>query len=282
MSGFIIFAFNTMLHASLKPCANLFPAKSTSVFMGLWFAIGLLVSLPFFGHMLYIDGEFFLTAIPAWKILLSFGKGAILSIGMFLSQKIRKESLSSAAFYAPIALGIAALTNHFFFGEDMKGIQIAAVVGLGILGATFFLYGHAKKLSKTAKICFGLSILTSLYCITSDQVVISASNWYVHVFLYFLGAFLISLTQIKEANDIKVFFTNKHTLISGFIIVASELFLLSTMVAVIPVSIAVFFMNLSLPVIMLLSAKRWNENRWQEQLAYGLLAFGLAMPLIFG
>lgn len=272
----VIFLF-TIRPFVYKPCAKSFSTKTSATFTGFWMFMGTLATLPFFGHLLFNNGEFmFSYNIIFYSIL----KGYALWFGVRLFQTINLESTSSSVFSGPIGTGIAVLLNVILFHEQLTIPQFISIFSIGVVGSLFFIFGHAKSLSKRAKRFFLFSILTTTYCIISDQIVITQTNWYVHVFFTSLSFFLTSILSRASSVEWKNCFCKRESIIAGLTFVCGEFYLMSVMVVILPVSVGSLAVRLSIPFVMIISAILYHETKWQKQALFSILLLLSIIPLI--
>ncbi|MFC1659259.1 hypothetical protein ACFL0U_01690 [Pseudomonadota bacterium] len=272
-----IILFFTLRPFAYRPAAKAFTTKTSAAFTSIWMLIGIIVTLPFFGHMLFYEGG---TYLNSQFIIYSLLKGWVLWVGIRLSQVINAESVSSSVFSGPIVIGLAVILNVMFFGEILTAIQFISIFLIGLTSLLFFTFGHAKFLSTRAKKYFLISILLGIYCVISDQIVISNTNWYVHTFFVTVSLSLISVFSKLSIEEWKDCFLQKSSIFAGFVFVTGEFYLMSVMVRVIPVSIAALSIRLSIPFIMILSSLFYNEQKWQTQAVFAVLLLLSTVPII--
>lgn len=260
-----------------KPVAIYFPAKMSPAFTGTWLMVGLLVTAPVFGHLLTDD---FVQIITSPYLFLSVLKGALLFSMIEFQQIVNKESTSSSVFFGFIALALASLCNNVFFNEGLGFFRLMCIFCLGLVGLFFFLIGDAKRLSGKGKFGFVMIVLYSALFSVTDHLAIPVVGWYAHLlvssFVMFLGCFV---KGVSEADFIKMF-SNRDMAVAGFIYTASEFLIIYASTNIMPVSFVGVFMRLSAPVVMFISAFKYKEQSWSNQLIFGTFAVALALPLI--
>ena len=261
----------------VKTLADTMPPRIAPFMMGAWIVIFSAVFAFFNPEKLFIQDVFFLQRPDLW--LVSFAKGIMLWVIVKIEVRIKKESASSGAFLSPVGNGAIAVGNSFL-GEILTLPQFLGVFATAVLGAVFLLYGHAKELSKQAKwYCLG-GVATIMFLGATDYYVISASNWFLHIMMSGFGACAMALLQKTTREELVLCFNNKRSVIAGISIVFAEFLLLSSMVTVMPVSVAVLFAGLSVPIFMVMSSLLWGERSWKEQGLFGLAAFICMLPIV--
>ena len=260
-----------------KPVAQIFPPQMSSSFTSTWLVIGLLLTFPFLGNLFYNNWD---NIISAPISLLSIYKGATLFYLIKLQQIINKESTSSSVFLSFIALALGSVANNLFFGEGLNLIKVICIIGFGVLGVVFFLKGDAKRLSKKSKIAFGIVTLIMASYTISDHLVIPHIGWYPHLLISSAVMFFASLLYGISKQDFKNMFKNRHIIYAGIFYTISEFFVIYASINILPVSIVAVFLRLSVPVVMIYSAIRYNEQSLKNQITFALIAILLALPVI--
>jgi len=277
LTGFLILLSMIMRPMAYKPVAIYFPPKMSSAFTSTWLMVGLLLTAPFFGHLL---SENFTQIIQSPYVLLSVLKGILLFSMIEFQQIVNKESTSSSVFFGFIALALGSFCNNIFFNEGLAFFQLMCVFGLGLVGLFFFLIGDAKRLSRRGKICFVMIVLYSALFSVTDHLAIPAIGWYPHLcissFVMFLGCFA---KGIHKTDFINMFY-NRYIVYAGFIYTASEFLVIYASTNILPVSFVAVFMRLAAPVVMVVSAFKYKEQTWTNQLVFGIVSIALALPLI--
>lgn len=239
--------------------------------------VGVLISLIWWHPLLWMNHQFL---GGSSIILLSVFKGIFLWGIISLEQIVLKESVSSASFITFPSLALGSLTLNFFFGESLSFFHLAMIISIGFLGFIFLMVGHAKELHRNGKLALLGILVLNAYCIISDHVVISKTNWYIHLTVTTLFFFLMSFAIGVSKEEWKQTLTRSEAITAGLVFVVSEFYLIATMVTFLPVSYAVLASQLPLPFIMVLSSFLYGEDKWHEQAIFGGLAFALAIPLI--
>lgn len=261
-----------------KPAAKYFPAEMSAAFTSTWLVVGLIISFPIFGHLFTQNAQEIVTS-P--YLLLSILKGVLLWWLIKLQQVVNKESTSSSVFFGFIAMALGSLINNLFFNEGLKSFQLLCICGLGVLGAAFVIKGDAKRMSSYGKISFGLIVLFAASFSVTDHLAIPQIGWYSHLLFSSVTMFIAAcLHGISKADFINIF-KNINLAAAGAFYVVSEFLIIYSSINLLPVSFVAVFMRMAAPVVMVLSAFRYKEQSWQNQLLFGIIALGLAIPLIF-
>lgn len=275
--GLLILAAMALRPFVYKPAARLFPAEMSSTFTSVWLMVGLALSFPFFGHLITDNAkEIFYS--PYW--LLSVLKGVLLWWVISLQQVVNKESTSSSVFWGFIALALGSLANNLFFHEGLKLFQLACVCGFGVLGGVFMLKGDARRLSLKGLIAFWAIVLCGTCCNITDHLAIPRAGWYMHLLASSAVLFLMALARGISRADFRKIFSLPSLYVAGICYVVTEFLIIYASTNLLPVSFVGIFMRLAAPVVMVISALRYKEQSWQNQLLFGLVALALAMPLI--
>lgn len=257
-----------------KPAARYFPAEMSVAFTSTWLMVGLILSLPLFGNQLTIN------ALASPYLLLTIIKGLLLFWLIKLQQIVNKESTSSSVFFGFIALALGSLANNLFFHEGLKAFQLACICGFGLLGILYMFKGDARRLSVKGLVSFWLIVLfVALFSVT-DHLAIPKIGWYAHLFVSSVVMFLACLCHGISRQDFKNIFRNKELAGAGCFYVVSEFLIIYSSTNLLPVSFVAVFMRIASPAVMVISAIKYKEQSWQNQLAFGLIALCLALPLI--
>ncbi|MDY4885408.1 MAG: hypothetical protein SO141_04060 [Alphaproteobacteria bacterium] len=261
-----------------KPAAKLFPAEMSAAFTSTWLMLGLAVTFPIFGHLLTDN---FNQTISSPYLLLSVAKGLLLWWLIKLQQIVNKESTSSSVFFGFIALALGSLANNLFFNEGLKIFQLVCICGFGILGVLFMLKGDARRLSVKGQISFWLIVLFAATFSVTDHLAIPRIGWYPHLLFSSAVMFGAALLHGISNQDFKNIFRDKNLAVAGAFYVVSEFLIIYSSINLLPVSFVAVFMRLAAPTVMVISALKYKEQSWQNQLIFGLAALALAVPLIF-
>jgi len=280
LTALAIFILAGLRPFAFYPCAKRFSSKTSSAFTGVWLVIGILITLPFFHDKLIINNQYFFH--DPLTIVFGFIKGSLLWVIINYRQTIRKESNSSSVYYCFISVAIGACINYFFFGAKLSSIQVVAIVAIGFLGLMFFLIGHANKLQKQTKIVFWLSVILLVITMVTDHNAISRTNWYVQFVIANISFFLTSFISRTTKQEWKDALFHKDSIRAGIVFLVGEIVIMSSLVTILPVSVALLCIRLSTPVVMVISAIALKEGKWYEQAAFGGLTLLAALPLIFG
>lgn len=261
-----------------KPAAKYFPAELSAAFTSSWLIIGLIISFPVFGH-LYYDHAIKILTSPYF--LLAILKGVLLWVMIKLQQKINKTSTSSSVFFGFISMALGSLVNNMFFKEGLALFQLLCICGLGILGLLFVLKGDAKFLSSSGKINFGIIIVIGALFSVIDHIAIPQIGWYSHLLFSSLTMFAVCLIHGISKQDYRNIFFNKSVAIAGIVYTVSEFLIIYSSINILPVSFVAVFMRMAAPIVMIISALKYGEQSWKNQLVFGVLAMMLVLPLIF-
>ena len=260
-----------------KPAAEHFPLNLSSLFTSTWLMVCLALSFPWLGH-LYTDRFAEITASP--YLLLSILKGVLLWVSVKLQQSINKQSTSSSAFYTFVSMALSSLVNNIFFNEGLKLFQIICICGFGILGIAFILMGDAKRLSAKNKVAFFIAILIGALFSVQDHLAIPQVGWYAHLLYSSLFMFLTCFIAKVSKNDFKIIFKNRTIALAGAFFGVTEFLIIYASINILPVTFVSMFMRLATPIVMLISAFKYKEQSWKNQLIFGLISLALALPLI--
>ena len=275
--GFLIFASMIARPFLYKPCAKYFPAELSAAFTSTWLIVGLVVTFPVFGNLL-ID-KFYITMTSPY-LFLSVIKGILLWFMIKLQQVINKDSTSSSVFFGFMAMALGSMVNNVFFSEGLLWSQLLCIYALGVLGLVFVLRGDAKRLSLKGKIDFVVIIFLGAAFSVFDHVAIPKIGWYPHLLFSSVAMFVACLIYGISKNDYRNIFGNKDVALAGVVYTASEFLIIYASINLLPVSFVAVFMRIAAPVVMIVSALKYKEQTWKNQLAFGLMAFALVLPLI--
>lgn len=275
--GFLIFASMIARPFLYKPCAKYFPAELSAAFTSAWLVVGLIVTFPIFGDLLL--GKFH-SIITSPYLILSLIKGILLWFMIKLQQIINKDSTSSSVFFGFVAMALGSMVNNIFFSEGLSWPQLLCIYALGALGLTFILFGDARRLPLKEKIYFVIIILLGASFSVFDHVAIPKIGWYPHLFFSSVFMFIACLIYGISQKDYHNIFCNKNVVIAGIVYTVSEFLIIYASINLLPVSFVAVFMRIAAPVVMIISALKYKEQTWKNQLFFGILAFALVLPLI--
>lgn len=276
--GFLILISMIIRPFLYKPVAKYFPAELSAAFTSCWLIVGLILSFPIFGH-LYYDQAIKISTSP--YLLLSVLKGVLLWLMIKLQQKINKTSTSSSVFFGFISMALGSLINNIFFKEGLALFQLACICGLGLLGILFVFKGDAKILSQKGKINFGIIIIIGALFSVVDHVAIPQIGWYPHLLFSSVAMFAVCLINKISKEDYYNIFMNKKVAIAGIVYTVSEFLIIYSSINILPVSFVALFMRMAAPIVMIISAIKYGEQSWKNQLTFGIFAMILALPLLF-
>ncbi len=262
---------------SYKPAARYFPAEMSAAFTSTWLIVGLILTYPIFGH-LFTDNAVQIITSPF--LLLSLLKGSLLWWMICLQQVVNKESTSSSVFWGFIALALGSLANNLFFNEGLKLFQLICISGFGVMGILFLYKGDASRMSAKGKISFGMIILFGATFSVTDHLAIPQIGWYSHLLFSSVAMFIFALFHGISKQDFRNIFRDFSLVGAGVFYVISEFLIIYASTNLLPVSFVAVFMRLSAPIVMVISALRYKEKSWQNQLIFGAIALLLALPLI--
>ena len=260
-----------------KPCVKYFPAELSVTFTSIWLMISLIIAFPIFFEVKYIHQ--FNTLIPYFALSLS--KGILLWSVIKLQQVINKESTSSSVFLGFVAMAMGSLVNNLFFKEGLQIIQLMCICGLGILGLFFISLGDAKRLSFSKKKDFFIVTLLMASFSVIDHLCIPKIGWFLHIVVSSVTLFLVCFSRGISKQDYFNVFRNKQIVLAGIVYCISEFLVIYSSINIMPVSFVTLFMRLAAPIVMIISAIIYQEQSVKNQLSFSLLAFLLALPLIF-
>ena len=92
--------------------------------------------------------------------------------------------------------------------------------------------------------------------------------------------FVACLIYGISKNDYRNIFGNRDVVVAGVVYTASEFLIIYASINLLPVSFVAVFMRIAAPVVMIVSALKYKEQTWKNQLAFGVMAFALVLPLI--
>jgi len=279
LAGVLISILFTARPFAYRLISRKYSTKTSSLCIGTWLIMAVIFTLPFFYHLLFLPtgGLYFKNPV----LILSMFKGVSLWFLIKNQQLVNRENISASVFFTPIGTGLGVIANRFFFNERLTQTQFLAILGLSLLGMLFSTTGSAKTLNKKNKIRLVILIIFLAMFMCIDQIVISRTNWYVHIMMSSIAFFLTSFFSHSKMIDWKNALFHRDSIIAGSVYVVGEFYLLSVMIKVIPVSIAILFVRLTIPFVMGISSILYKEGKWHEQLLFGCCALGLCLPLIF-
>ncbi len=275
--GFLLTFCMVLRPILYKPAAQFFKINLSVLFTSVWLLIGLVITFPILGHLFTDRAEEVLTS-P--YLLLSVIKGVSLWLLVKLQQSINKESTSSSTFYLFTAMALASLLNNMFFHEGLKVFQLVCVLGFGVLGCVFFIYGDAKRLSRKNKIAFILATFICALFGVEDHLAIPRIGWYPHLLVSSIFMFLMCFFDKISKQDIISVFKNKILVKAGVFYTVSEFLIIYASTNILPVSFVALFMRLATPIVMIISAIKYKEQTLKNQLVFGIISLMLALPLI--
>jgi len=113
-----------------------------------------------------------------------------------------------------------------------------------------------------------------------DHLAIPQIGWYSYLSVSSIVMFFVCLINGISKNNLKTIFTNKFIIFAGVFYSISEFFVIYVSINILPVSVVAVFLRLSVPVVMVISAIKYKEQSLKSQLAFGIVAIILALPII--
>ena len=277
--GIFILGFGALKPLLFKPVAEKYDPNISSLFVSVWIIVAIVVSLP----IMFVNFENFVEVVRKnpYSLLAAIMKGGVVWGAVWSFQIINKKSTSSSVFFPFISLGLASLVMNLFFDEGLKVVHLMSIALLGILGGIFYFLGDAKRMNHSEKRMFFIAVLFAAGCSVFDHIGIKGMGWYPYLVISNVVMFLFVLKKGIVVDDVKKVFTQKEIVAAGVFNVCYEVLILACMVAIMPVSFVSFFMRLSAPLVMVLSAIKFKEQTIKNQLIFGCLAILLALPIMF-
>lgn len=265
---------------SLKVCSMVLDHRTAPLFISIWVLIGLVAAAPTFGHLL-VDALPQLAAAP-YLVALMVLKGVILYYMNVAAQKLTAVSLSSRHYVTPMAVGLIALSNGLL-GESLTLIQWLGAMGMCLAALAFFFKGHLSDLTADGRRMYLLLVAIVVVLASLDQVLISNTNWYTLLLVSNVTLLVLSLLLTSRVEGLlKQALFHKSAIIAGAFYMATELLKFYQQVTINPVTVVVAVQAGTKPLVLLLAAMMWKERTLREQLLWGIMAFVLILPLIFG
>ncbi len=280
--GFIFAALITLL-SIIKPItyrsvAQNYKLTFSSLFTSVWTGVFIILSFPF------MKDSFFdaLPAIMASPVLILYAasKGIVTWYSIRVSQAVNRQSTSSVVFFPFISLALASFLLNVFLGETLNLLQLSTILLLGILGFGFWFFGIVRKLSADWKKCFLIAIILNALCPIIDHITIRQIGWYTYFIISNITTFIFCFYKGASLSDIKKSFTSSDVFKAGFFNTLREIVVLSSSVAILPVSLVNFSIRLAAPIVMVFSAIKYKESTVKNQLIFGVLALLAAIPII--
>lgn len=264
---------------TLKVCSVKLDHRTAPIFISLWTLIGAGAVTPLYGH-LWAPGWAKLMEEP-YLLMLAVGKGGLLYLLLVISQELMKESLSSRHYVTPLSIGLVTLMNAGL-GEQLSLNQWFSALGLCALAAGFFFRGHLSDLSKRGKTVYLQLVIISAVLATLDHTLIKGSNWFAALLVVNAVLFTLSLAlNIERLAILKDALFHKSAILAGIFYMATEIVKNYQQVTINPVSVVITVQAATKPVILILSALLWKERTVREQIAWGVMAFIVTLPLFF-
>lgn len=276
----LLFALTIAHLVSLKVCSLALDHKTAPLFIAGWTLLGLLAVTPLYGG-LFAEGWAKMTADPR---LLFFAvlKGVALCYLFIVSQSLMQVSLSSRHYVTPLSIGLVTLGNALF-GEALSFWQLFSSLGLCLLAAGFFLFGHMADLPARSRLDYARLTLTSAAIAVIDHVLTKDTNWFVLAVVSYSVLFVAGIAwNLRHFANFRQAALHRAAIVAGIFYASTEIVKDYQQVAINPVTVVITVQAMTKPVILVLSALLWKERTMKEQLAWGLMAFVITLPLLLG
>ena len=112
--------------------------------------------------------------------------------------------------------------------------------------STFGNVSFSKMISCTSDIMASFSI--------SDHVAIPQVGWYAHLLVSSIAMFIMCIFYPVSRKAFSLVLKDRRVIYAGIFYTASEFLVIYASINILPVSIVVVFLRLSVPVIMIISA----------------------------
>lgn len=273
---FALFLFNILSSMAFKRASHSLPHDIGPVYTCGWILIGLILWFCF-SNTLFFEGINDVREAPILAGLLLL-KGVFIWVLFSKGMELTQYSLSARSYLLPSSIGFIAIINNFL-GESLTLQQWVAVIGLFILGVSFFFRGHIQALSKQGRLLFLFLIFTTICCATLDQLILSDTNWFVLLLFTNLVALSVSFSKKISGEYLKAAFVSAKAVMAGVAFMVTEMLKFYLMVSIFPMSVVISVQVATIPIILVLSAVIWGERGWKEQLIWGILSAGLLLLL---
>lgn len=268
----------TILHlVTLKLCSVKLDHRTAPLFISGWTLLGIALTWPLYGG-LFTDGWAAFMAHPH-LLALTVLKGVLLCYLFVVSQELMAVSLSSRHYVTPLAVGIVVVANSFL-GEHLAPREFFSGLALCGLACAFFLKGHLSDLDRAGRISYAKLVVVAAGLSMLDQVVTKAANWYVLLAVSYSVVLVVgAYWNRKTPANFRTALFHRSAILAGAVYAATELVKFYQQVTINPVSVVMVTQAMTKPVILVLSALIWKERTVREQLAWGLAAFIVTLPL---
>jgi hypothetical protein len=254
---------------AMKPCADRFPARETALFFSFWLFVVNLCLLPLYKDELAHD---LLYAFPAF--IYAVGKGALFYWYIKTSQQLSRHSGSSRAIVPVIAIGLIAVVNSQFLGEPLSFNQMLSAAVLMVFGLLYYFVGHLRETKSQKDFLLMIGLGTSLAIF--DHMGLSQLHWFSFLLVNITVMMLLSFADnIKHYHCYRFLFTNKYLLLAAVLYIGFEVFITSTRVRILPVTVSNIAALMATPMVMLAMTIVWGESSLKKQGFFGLGAFAL-------
>ena len=261
-----------------KAIGSSFDARLSAFYLSTATVGLLLVCAPFYSALFWSGYQE--ASLAVW--LLVCLKAAALGYAFFEAQKLRAKSLSASILVDPIGLPFIAIANAIG-GERLLPFQWVSVLGLTVFGVLCATHGNIKDLPKGGGRGV-LNLLVLTVCLAHiDYEVLAQTNWYFYLLTSNLCMMGLSYVFSRQALVAQLERPAKGLLfpcIASLSFAVSELSKFSLMDTTISVSIMSAIGVVFMPIMLAIGALVWHERTWREQLAWGLAAAVLMIPLV--
>jgi|GEM_PF-2393897 len=267
--------------AGVKKCAPVDLSFSNSA----WMALGAIVITVMFWNTEFVP--FFASGQEmAFPLFMSVIKGfALYSIVRCFAQ-ISGKSLSSGTFTSNTNFLIGSILIMLIFGDNLNLWDVLSVIAIGAVGILFLVKGHGRVLNKSDKIAYFIIILGNTVCMISDRIVAVNYSWAVQLSVssltwFGIGVFSRLIGKSKKHKNSFSILKNKTLLTLGVVYLGGEIFLMYFIQNVFAgVITPAVFMLAATPATMLISALKYHEDKWHEQLIFSALIIAPVLTFI--
>lgn len=210
-------------------------------------------------------------------------KGFAMYVAVINFSKISGKSLSTSSFISSTNFVICSTIIMMIFGDNINLWDIASVVTIGLVGFVFSIKGHGKVLNKQDKIAYLIIIACNIICMVSDRITAVGYSWAVHLTVsgltwFSIGAALRLVGKHKNNKNRFSVLKDKSLLSLGFVFLSGEILLMYFIQNLFKGVIApAIFMLAATPITMMISALKYHEGKWYEQLIFSIC---MILPVI--
>lgn len=275
---FVIFGLSIIRSVIAKHASHAIDHKIVPVAMALWMLLGLAITWPVYGYLAVSDISKTLSLLGLVTLfVLPLVKAALMIALGILMQKVSQKSLSSSTYTLLGRTGLIALGNAVL-GERLPLEQWLIVMFIFATAIVFYFKGHISTQTTATKNQWLLVIVIFALLGVIDYFVLIHTSWFTYLLasnLAVVGLFCLWKSPFKNL----ILWKNVVTHPLAFLVGASFLFYefvkfyqmdtynTVTLTAVVEAS--------TIPVVMALSAKKWQEGGVVQQLMWGVPAAGL-------